>query len=139
MKKTSSRIGGIVFVLIGAVFAAFSWQLYKADQVFIQQSVPAMGTVVKLEYVRSEKAEPTYYPVVAFQTPDGKKYQFRNTTGTTRRKRSYQEGTQIEIRYEIQNPANAKIAGFWELWGLTAILGGFGLLFVLVGVIIGLK
>lgn len=139
MKKSSNRIGSVVFMLIGAGFAAFSWQLYKSDRAFMKQSASTIGTVVNIEYARSDKGEVTYYPIVAFQTLNGKKYQFRNTTGTTRRKRSYQEGVQVEVRYEIQNPANAKIAGFWELWGLIAILGGFGLLFLLTGAIIIFK
>jgi Protein of unknown function (DUF3592) len=65
--------------------------------------------------------------------------EFRNGVGTTRRNGSYQEGERVKVRYETQNPANAKIAGFWELWGLTAVLGGFGVVFVFVGIIIGLK
>lgn len=124
-------------MLIGAAFAAFSWQLYKADQAFMQQSAPATGVVLKSEYVKSERSGGAYYAIIAFQLSNGKKLKFRNEPGTGRP--IYKDGEQVEIRYETKNPANAKIAGFWELWGLTAIFGGFGLVFLLAGVIISFK
>lgn len=128
MKKSSNRAGGFVFILIGAGLASFSWYLYRSDRAFMQQSVSTTGTVIKSEYVRSEKRGGAYYAVIAFQTPDNRKQEFRNEPGTGRP--IYQDGEQVEIRYEKQNPANAKIAGFWELWGLTTVLGGFGLIFM---------
>lgn len=134
MKKSSNRVGGIVFMLIGAGVAAFSWYLYKADRAFLKQSVSVTGFVIRSEYVRSEKSGGAYYAIIAFQTTGGKKQEFRNEPGTGRP--IYKDGEQVEIRYEKQNPANAKIAGFWELWGLTAVLGGFGLLFIGAGLII---
>lgn len=137
MEKSSNRVGGIVFMLIGAAFAAVSWQLYKADQAFMQQSAPATGVVLKSEYVKSERSGGAYYAIIAFQLSNGKQQEFRNDPGTGRP--IYKDGEQVEIRYEKQNPANAKIAGFWELWGMTAIFGGFGLVFLLAGLIISFK
>jgi len=137
MKKSSNRVGGVIFILIGACFAAFSWYLYKADRTFLKQSVSVTGFVIRSEYVRSERSGGAYYAIIAFQLSNGKKQEFRNEPGTGRP--IYKDGEQVEIRYETQNPANAKIAGFWELWGLTAVLGGFGLLFLLAGMIISFK
>ncbi|RDB05165.1 DUF3592 domain-containing protein [Runella aurantiaca] len=130
MKKSSSLIGGGVFALIGLIMAAVSWNFYKSDKAFMNKSLSAMGTVVRWDYVRSTRGETTFYPVIAFETAEGQKIEFRNGVGTTRRKGSYQEGERVKVRYETQNPANAKIAGFWELWGLTVVLGGFGLVFI---------
>ena len=134
MKKSSNRVGGIVFMLIGACFAAFSWYLYKGDRAFMKQSAPATGIVIRSEYVRSERSGGAYYAIIAFQLAGGKKQEFRSEPGTGRP--IYKDGEQVEIRYEKQTPANAKITGFWELWGLTAILGGFGLLFIGAGLLI---
>lgn len=121
-------------MLIGACFAAFSWHLYKGDRAFMKQSAPATGVVMRSEYVRYERSSGAYYAIIAFQTLGGSKQEFRNEPGTGRP--IYKDGEQVEIRYEKQNPANAKIAGFWELWGLTAILGGFGLVFIGAGLMI---
>ncbi|MFN8346279.1 MAG: DUF3592 domain-containing protein [Spirosomataceae bacterium] len=134
MKKSSNRIGGSVFVLIGVSFMAFTWHLYKGDRAFMQHSSPTMGIVVRSERVSPERGAVSYYPVVAFQTSGGRKYEFRNGIGNSRP--IYKDGEQVPVRYEMQNPAKAKIAGFWELWGLTALFGGFGLVFVGVGFLI---
>lgn len=134
MKKSSNQIGGSVFVLIGIGFMTFSWHLYKGDRAFIQHSSPTVGIVVRSERVSPERGAVSYYPIVTFQASRGKKYEFRNGTGNSHP--IYKDGEQVPVRYEIQNPANAKIAGFWELWGLTAIFGGFGLVFFGAGLVI---
>lgn len=137
MERSSNRAGGFIFILIGVCFAAFSWYLYRSDWAFIQKSASATGVVIRWDYAKSKRSGGAYYAIIAFQTLGGQKREFRNEPGTGRP--IYKDGEQVEIRYEKQNPANAKIAGFWELWGMTAIFGGFGLVFLLAGLIISFK
>lgn len=131
MKKTSNRVGGGIFAAIGVVMMIGAWMLFQNDQKFAKEAASATGTVVESVYVKSRKGKGGYYPVVEFQTADGKRMTFRSDTG--RGRPAYENGEQVSILYEKQNPANAKIAGFWELWGLVAVLAVFGLIFMGVG------
>lgn len=131
MKTKSNRIGGSIFAIIGLLMMIGAWMLFQNDQKFAKEAASATGTVVESVYVKSRKGKGSYYPVVEFQTAEGKRMAFRSDTG--RGRPDYENGEQVSILYEKQNPANAKIAGFWELWGLSAVLAVFGLIFMGVG------
>ncbi len=70
-------------------------------------------------------------PLVEFKTPGGATVQVQSTNFTD--PPGYQVGQTVEVRYDPQNPENAAINAFTELWGLTAALGGFGAVTFLVG------
>jgi hypothetical protein len=131
MRKKSNRVGGSIFAIIGLLMMIGAWIFFQNGQKFMKEAVSATGMVVESVYVKSRKGKGRYYPVVEFQTVDGKSKTFRSDTGSSRP--TYENGEQVSILYEKQNPANAKIAGFWELWGLSAVLAVFGLIFMGVG------
>lgn len=137
MKKKSNWIIGSIFAAVGVVVLIIAWILFQKEQKFAKEAASAMGTVVESVYRKSRKGKITYYPVVEFQTVGGKRMTFRSNTGS--KPPTYEDGEQVSVLYEKQNPANAKIAGFWELWGISVILGVFGVVLLLVGSVSALK
>ena len=73
----------------------------------------------------------TYKPEVEFKTPNGKRIEFTSSSGTN--PPSYSKGEVIEIFYDESLPQNAKINGFFSLWGGAIILGLMGIIFTLIG------
>lgn len=85
-----------------------------------------------LEYSRSRKGGGSYYPVVEFQTSEGKTVSFRSDVGS--KPASYDVGEQVEVLYNPQYPTEAKLTGFWSLWRLAAIFAGLGSIFMAIGI-----
>lgn len=61
-----------------------AWILFQNDQKFVKEATSARGGVVESVYVKSRKGKGGYYPVVEFQTEDGKRKMFRSDTGSSR-------------------------------------------------------
>lgn len=85
-----------------------------------------------LEYSRSRKGSGSYYPVVEFQIPEGKTVSFRSDVGSN--PVSYDVGEQVEVLYNPRYPNEAKMTGFWNLWGLATIFAGLGSIFMIIGI-----
>lgn len=111
-------------MLIGAFF------LFTNTQDFLKNALTADGTVVELIRSRSSDSN-TYRPVVKFETKDGSIIEFTSSSGSN--PPSYSEGEIVEVLYQGWSPEQAKINGFFSLWGVPTILGGIGAVFFIVG------
>ena len=119
-----------VFSLIGVgmLIGTFFW--YQNVTSFIAKSETAQGKVTEL--VRSRSGDSTTYkPVVQFNGQNGELIEFMSSTG--RSPPSYDVGEKVEVFYLPENPQNAKINGFFSLWGGPLIVGILGGIFFLVG------
>ena len=131
------RLGvGSVFIVSGLVIAVTGLGFYQNERTFMKTALPATGKVIKSEYIkqpfnRKGDAKGLFYPVVAFQTADGKNYEFRSDTG--KESPAYTEGEQVEIRYNPQNPADTKIVTFWSNGRILFLFGLFSFAFVWIG------
>ena len=90
----------------------------------------AQGTVVEL--VRSQSSDSTTYrPVVRYSTQSGEQVEFTSSAGSN--PPSYSKGEQVEVLYQPLQPAQARINGFFPLWGGPMVIAGLGGVFFLVG------
>ena len=74
----------------------------------------------------------SYHPVVEFQIPEGKTVSFRSDVGSDLA--SYNIGEQVEVLYNPGHPNEAKLTGYWNLWGLATIFAGLGSIFMTIGI-----
>lgn len=119
-----------VFTLVGIGMLVGAFLIYKSTNSFLAQATKAEGTVVDLVQSKSSNST-TYRPVVHFINQDGQKIEFMSTAGSN--PPSYSKGQKVEVLYRPTEPQNAKINGFFSLWGGSAILGGLGGVFFLIG------
>jgi len=131
MKKSFGYLFGGIFATVGIGFVVGGLYFYQSQQAFLATAHKAEGIVKELIFSRSGKKGGVYYPLVEFSTPDGQVHSFRSDTGTN--PASYDEGERVEVRYDPKQPSQAKLTGFWSLWGLSAIFGGLGSIFTLIG------
>jgi len=121
--------------VLGGAYLAFS-----STQDFLKTAVSTQGTVIELVRSRSSSSSSsssssnsdyTYAPVVEFETQDGRRVEFKSSTSSN--PPSYSRGEKVEVLYQETSPENAKIQGFFSLWGLSMIVGIFGLILSLIG------
>ena len=128
-------IAAVGVALLGGAYLAFS-----STQDILKTAVSTQGTVIELVRSRSSSSSSssslsdsdyTYAPVVEFETQDGRRVEFKSSTSSN--PPSYSRGEKVEVLYQETFPENAKIQGFFSLWGLSMIVGIFGLILSLIG------
>ena len=122
VKYTFAAVGLLMIVI------AVAW--YANVRAFVAKAAVAQGTVVDLLPVRSDNST-TWKPVVRFTSADRQNVEF--TSSTSSNPPSYSKGEKVEVLYAPANPYDAKINGFFSLWGGASIVGGLGAVFFLIG------
>ena len=143
------------FVGIAAIFAAIYFALDTSK--LLKEGTITKGVVVELveivdkdtnfqrrKYNRIEISTGSdsnhkigynysYAPKVEFLDGAGKKFAFQSSMSSS--PPSFSLGEQVDVIYPKDNPQTAKIKSTMSLWGLSIILGGMGLVFMVIGFI----
>lgn len=119
------------FTSIGLAMLLGSLYIYQNTQSFLATAHSTDGTVVNLVSSRSNNNSIGYAPVVSFYTPSGKEVVF--TSSSSSNPASYRVNESVEVLYQPDNPSNAIIKGFFDLWGACLIVGILGGFFFAVG------
>lgn len=130
---------GIVFALAGFVMLYFSWHTYNSTNKFLETALSTPGVVVDLERRHSSSTSssgssgPTYAPVVEFTHPESGET-IRFTSSSSSNPPAFDEGEDVTVLYAPDNPDDARIDSFTDLWLLPLILLGMGIIFAPVGI-----
>jgi hypothetical protein len=85
------------------------------------------GTVVDLSHEGKG-----YRPVVQFVPPDSAPVRFTSSLGSS--PPAFRVGEHVEVRYNPDNPQDASIDQYWQLWFLPTLFGIFSVSFLVVGI-----
>lgn len=132
--KPAAFIFPLLFDLIGTGMLVLSFYFYQQSVTFLETAARTEGRVT--EYVRNSKSSnsrnnSSYYPIVQFQAPSGETIEFRSNTGSS--SKPYGIGESVPVLFDPQNPHEARIEGWFSLWGGAAICAGLGAVFTFVG------
>jgi hypothetical protein len=118
-------------LLIGGVFAFQHTRRFLATAI----SVPGVVTENVWQERRSSNnsIHGDFYPRIRFRTTDGQEISFITNSGSN--PPSYHVNERITILYDPQQPYDARIQSFVELWLLPTILCGLGIFFCSFGVV----
>lgn len=119
-----------VFTLVGIGMLVGAFLFYRSTNSFLAEAAKAEGTVIELVQSRSGDST-TYRPVVQFESKNGQAIEFVSSSGSN--PPSYSKGQKVEVLYRPTQPQDAKISGFFSLWGGSVILGGLGGVFFFIG------
>ena len=125
---SSNKTSVIISLTVGAALLAGSAYMYVNTRELISSAAKVPGTVVDFER-RSSKGGSTDYPVIEFVTASGETHRF-----TTSGAGDFAKGESVQVLYYDNDPANARVNAFIELWLGSLALGAFGLLCVGVGI-----
>jgi hypothetical protein len=123
--------GGALLILIGVFWF---WRIRR----FLKRAVATEGTVLGHEMRASSSSSggtsTSYHPVVQFVTADGQPVQYTERFGSS--PPSHDVGETVPVKYDPSQPDKARIATGFRLWFGPVLVGGMGLVFLVVGVIV---
>ena len=127
---------GIVFSLVGGLLALIGVFLFIRTRVFIGKAQEVKGTVIQMVYSRSSSSNSGggYAPVYQFRTLDGQNIVVQDSLSSNPPR--FQVGQEIDVLYESGNPQKARINKWMNLYFMPVLLGGMGLIFGGVGMVI---
>jgi type II secretory pathway pseudopilin PulG len=126
---------GIIFALVGIVLLAIGVTVFMRTRKFLATAVGAQGTVIAMvererRDSKTKEIHRTWSPQVRFAVGE-KTYDFTSSVSSSPPR--YQEGQTIDVKYDPQDPNNAKVASGSSYWTGPIILGGLGVIFTIVG------
>jgi hypothetical protein len=117
------------FVLL-VLAAFFTWRTSS----FIQRSQSAPGRVTALEPVTGQDSGSNrtinYAPVFSFKAADSKTYSV--TSSTSSNPPGFEVGDDVTVLYNPEDPQQARINTFGQLWLVPVILGSTGTVFFII-------
>lgn len=124
------KIGSIILIAVAVICFVVAGILYYRTKSFIDRAERVQGAVVDYE-VSSGSSSTMYYPVVEFVTKDGREIVWHSNTGSN--STGFKIGEKVRVLYDRDDPEEAKIVTFWQLWLGTFIAAALGFLFGLLG------
>ena len=118
-----------MFLIFGIAMLGGSALLTTKARRLERTGIRVSGKVIRLDYMRR-----TYHPVVEFVTQGGQPVRFRSGSGSN--PATFYPGETVTVLHEPDNPRNAVIESFGELWFGPWITGVLGI--VLSGAAIGI-
>lgn len=119
---------GVVFLVVGLVFAGAAGKLVIDARAFEHRATPASGTVVELV---AGSGGGSYAPVVEFAVGDGSRHRVTGTVFSS--PPSFEEGERVRVLFTDANPDAGVIDTLGQRFFLPVFFGAFGVLFAAVG------
>jgi hypothetical protein len=129
----AGRLVFVIFLGVGAVMLAVAVFTYLHTRTFIAGAAMADGVVIENVWSSSSssRSSGTYHPRVRFRA-NGREFVFVSSVGSS--PASFRVNDAVQVYYNPENPDNARINSFGELWLLPLIFGSLGVVFSLVGI-----
>ena len=143
--NSGRRAVGGATALVGLFLLAWLGMLGGAGYLYadtrrdIAVAASADGVVIDLIASRDSDGDVSYYPRVRFMTPAGEPVEFTGSVGS--RPATFDIGEAVAVLYDPDDPRDARINSFFQLWFAPLILGFLGLVFTTVvggGAVVGL-
>ncbi len=130
---STELIIGIVFSLVGMLLVAIAIFLFIRTRIFLSTAKQVKGTVVRMVYSHSSEGGGGYSPVYQFRTIEGQIIEAGDSMSSN--PPMFHEGQVIDVLYDPANPQKARIKKWMSLYFVSVLLGGMGLVFGGVGVV----
>ena len=125
---------GIVFSLVGGLLVLIGVFIFIRTRIFISKAQEVKGTVIQMVWSSSSEGGGGYSPVYQFKTIDGQTIVVSDSLSSN--PPMFKEGQTIDVLYDPENPQKARIKKWMSLYFVSILLGGMGLIFGGVGVVL---
>ena len=106
--------------ILGIICFVLAIYTYQQTQHFLAQGIQTTGTISKINS-ENDFGSFSFNPVVNFIDQNGKEWTYTSTLNAARKE--YHPGDKVTLVYNPQNPEQAMIVTFWELYLWTFICG----------------
>jgi hypothetical protein len=120
----------IIFLVIGIVLTLLGVWLMQRARAFKRKALAAEGHYVDAMWRTSKVNRYTAYPVVEFQTADGRTIQFEGRVGVPWARGKI--GHSVKVLYDPANPEEAVVDSMVEFWSSALIFLAVGILWLIV-------
>ncbi|MBI6530845.1 DUF3592 domain-containing protein [Proteus vulgaris] len=122
-----------IFAIIGVVIFIVALFVIKSELHLVRNGIETTGVIIDLSMSNSSNERSVYHPIIQFTTNDNREITFRSLEGSNPPR--FHLGENISVIYLQNDPQRATINNFLGLYGAGTILGVFGLVFALTGLI----
>ena len=131
-EEQSSSSGGSIpqIVLVGMMMAGIALLVFGTVRLISALHLEFSATRTEGRVVRNIDTDEGFFPLIAFNTADGKTVQFKG--GTASSPADYAEGDKVTVLYWYGHPESATILSFSEMWWAPAMLIPVGLLLMFI-------
>jgi|YelNatPaOPRAMG01_1025707.scaffolds.fasta_scaffold00626_6 hypothetical protein len=130
----NDAIMGKVFIGVGLVALLGAVGTACSTWFFVRGAQRTLGTVIELQQsTDNESDRVTYAPVVGFQDANGFQHTVASRVYSAPPK--FRVGDTVPVLYRPEAPDRARLARYWDLWGLPTVLGMLGCGQVIAGII----
>lgn len=131
----------VVMLVVGVAMLAGAVYMCNDAQSFLAGAAHAQGTVADLQRTESLSHDDnhtytsvSYYPIVQFTDASGKRIEFTSSSGSN--PPAYSRGDQVDVLYQADAPEKARINSFLSLWFGPLLVGGLGVVFTALGIVL---
>jgi hypothetical protein len=122
-----------LFLVVGLAMLGGSGYSFFHTRAAIAEAVTTGGIVIELIDSRDSDGDTVYYPRVRYTTREGKTLEFTGSVGS--KPAAFDIGEAVTVLYDRERPTDARIDAFFELWLLSIILSGMGIVFTGIGAV----
>lgn len=135
MRRARSHTATAIFVVVAVDLIAlsllgFAWIQYDDSLTFIEKAQPAVGEVIALDLPSADSTDGPLTPVVRYQLNRSDVRDLRPAFAAVWG--GYQVGQRLTVLYDPNDPAEARIDDFWQLWFLPLATAAGGLVLLVV-------
>ena len=131
MGRNSNWLFVLVFGVIGLSLLLGAYFLARDQIEFRRGAATTPGTVINLETAQDEKGRTYYRPVFTYRDRTGRTHRATDDLGYP--PPELRVGQAVVVRYRPENPGDARLDGFIEIWIASLVVGGLGLVFTSIG------
>ena len=122
---------GIVIIIFGLILFVYGFSFLMEKTDLDKNGIKVTGTVIDINQKDIYRS-----PFVEFTTKEGQKVTFLSRLDANVDLFQYTIGQEVEVIYHKDDPNNCEINAFWERNAPQLVLGCFGFILLLVGIIV---
>ena len=123
-----------LFLGIGILLLVLTPVMVVRTAQFLAGAERTDGTVVDLSRSKDSEGSVTFSPVVSFTTAEGRTVEFVSSSGSS--SPSHSEGDRVEVLYDPDDPNDARLSGFLDLWFGSLVVGVLGAAFTVFSAVV---
>lgn len=116
-----------VFLAAGIALLVAAAVAFVLKLRFVAEAERATGTVVDMSRSVDSEGTVLFQPIVRFTTPAGQEIEFVSPVASS--PPSADVGDRVEVLYDADDPHDAELSGFFNLWLVPFVFGFLGVVF----------
>lgn len=129
-----ARLIAVIFVGVGALCLCIGIALAAHDAWFVHKAIHTFGRIVDFDESTGDDGSVTYHPIFVFLDQSGNEHGVHSHSGSN--PPGFDVDDTVPVLYSPGQYDGARIDTFFQMWGGETIVGGLGIIFLIVGILL---